>query len=229
MSDTSRALVLLLHGIPSSAPPEPEDRGYSGLARDIARHSYAAAWVNMRAVRGSEGYFSVTGWVRDAQAALEAARDFEGLHGLPVALVGSSAGGAVAAEATRRGAPVDALALLASPAEWLTFTTDPQEALRRITQDAGMQVAPEVLEDPGPWSQEFGEVVTEDAVADLEGPILLVHGTADDVVPVSHAYRIARSAKNAEVKLLPGAGHHLRTIPEVVGALVDWLGRKLVH
>ncbi|HWL64597.1 MAG TPA: hypothetical protein VNP73_01370, partial [Actinomycetota bacterium] len=44
----AQGLVLLLHGIPSTAPPDPEDTGYQGFARHLAARGFAAAWVDMR-------------------------------------------------------------------------------------------------------------------------------------------------------------------------------------
>lgn len=225
--DSPRAVVLLLHGIPSAAPPEPGDAGYPGLARTFAERGWAAAWVEMRGVRSSEGFFSIEGWVHDARAALDVARALDPLDGLPAAIVGSSGGGVVAVEAARRGAPVAALALLATPAAWVSFAGDAGEAIHRITVDAGMSIAPDVLADPAPWIAEFESIVTEEAVADLDLPMLILHGTADDVVPVSHAARIAERARRAEVRILEGGAHQLRKDPEAIRITLDWLDSVL--
>jgi pimeloyl-ACP methyl ester carboxylesterase len=56
-------------------------------------------------------------------------------------------------------------------------------------------------------------------------PVLIVHGSDAEVVPVSHAYRLARRAGDAEVVILEGAAHHLRRHPQVVPLVVDWLPR----
>jgi pimeloyl-ACP methyl ester carboxylesterase len=222
-----RALVLLLHGIPSINPPEPGDTGYPGLARTFAGHGYAAAWVDMRAARDSPGFFSIEGWVADATAALQAARRLEGLESVRAAIVGSSAGGAVATVATARGAQVDALALLAAPARWVSFAGHPEAGVRRITREAGMAVAPEVHDDPGAWADEFRVVSTAEAIGDVDVPVLVVHGDADDVVPVAHASDIAAAAPTAEVHIIEGAGHQLRKVPEALDVVLGWLGRVL--
>jgi pimeloyl-ACP methyl ester carboxylesterase len=222
-----KGLVLLLHGIPSVNPPEPGDTGYPGLARTFADEGWTAAWVDMRSVRGSQGNFSIEGWVRDAHAALDAARTLEGAAGLPIAVVGSSAGGAVAAELARRGAPIRALALLAAPAMWVSFAGDPQDAVRRITEEAGMSLAPEVLEDPSSWAAEFEGVATENSIVSVRVPTLIVHGTADDVVPVHHAQRIADKAPNASLEIIEGAGHQLRRDPAAIRIVLEWLDRVL--
>ena len=217
-----RGTAVLLHGIPSIAPPDPGDLGYPGLAQRFAAEGWAAAWGNMRAVRKSPGYFSIEGWVKDALAIVDAARAAAAADG-PVVLVGSSAGGAVSTEAVRRGAPVDALVLLAAPAEWLSFADDPAMGVFRVQAGAGMELSPETLEDPAPWAAEFENVTTEISVAHVRVPVLVVHGTADDVVPVDHAPRIAAAAPGAQLEIVEGAGHQLRRDERVVSLVLRWL------
>lgn len=223
-----KGLAVLLHGIPSVAPPDPDDEGYPGLARSFAERGWAAAWGDMRAVRKSPGYFSIEGWVADARAIVDAARSQPGLGSLPVALLGSSAGGAVSTEAARRGAPVDALVLLAAPAAWLSFAADPASGVVRVTAGAGMQLAPETLEDPSQWAAEFERVTTELSIEEVGVPVLVVHGTEDDVVPVAHASRIASAAPGARLEILEGAGHQLRRDERAVDVILRWLDEVLI-
>ena len=227
LGERPRGVVVLLHGLPSINPPDPDDRGYQGFATDMAEAGWLAVWADMRAVRRSPGFFSMEGWVRDAQAVVERARGLDIADGLPLALVGSSAGGAVSAEVVRRGAPVDALALLGAPAAWLLFTQDPLEGLRRITEEAGMAVAPEVSEDPTSWASEFDSVNTRSSIEHVTVPTLILHGTADDVVPVRHAQLIAEAAPAAESVILDGAGHILRRDAEARRVLQEWLSKVL--
>jgi uncharacterized protein len=225
--DDPRGLVLLLHGIPSVQPPDPDDRGYSGWIEELAEAGWMSARADLRGVRLSPGFFSIEGWVRDALAVVEKVRRLPPAEGLRLAIVGSSAGGCVAAEATRRGAAVDALALMAAPAAWLSFAAGGPAGVKRITEEAGMAVAPEVVRDPTSWVAEFETIATEGSIAGVEVPTLIVHGTADDVVPVEHAERIAARAPHAEVAILSGAGHQLRRDPEARAVLQDWLERTL--
>jgi pimeloyl-ACP methyl ester carboxylesterase len=217
--------LLLLHGIPSTAPPDPTDEGYPGLARELAGAGYSAAWLNMRAAKGQPGFFSIEGWVRDATAAITTLRASE-FRDLPVVIAGSSAGGAVAAEVARRGVPVEGVILLAAPAEWISFAAHPEAGVQLITEDAGMLLAPEVRADPSAWGQEFREVATERAISEVKVPVLIIHGDQDVVVPPDHAARIAARAPNAEVHLIPEATHQLRRDPRAVQMVLDWLQRR---
>ena len=219
--------VVLLHGIPSVAPPDIGDSGYPGLARDMAARGWAAVWANMRAVRGSPGYFSIEGWVRDARAIVDAARALPGAGGRSLALMGSSAGAAAAVEATVRGAPVDALVLLASPATWVSFATGASAGLARITNDAGMAIDPAVLEDPTEWLGEFDRVTPERSIRLVRVPTLIVHGTADEVVPVDHGRRLGDQAPNADLRIIEGGSHQLRRDPAVIDMVDEWLKRRL--
>jgi dipeptidyl aminopeptidase/acylaminoacyl peptidase len=218
-----KGVVVLLHGLPSAAPADPGDEGYAGFARVFAARGWIAAWADMRAARGAPGFFSIRAWVRDALAIVDAVRALDELGDLPLVLVGSSAGGVVSLEAVRRGARVDAVVLLAAPAEWMSFTADAREGVRRITEDAGMRVAPEVMQDPLEWAAEFVEVAAEQAVAATHLPLLIVHGSADDVVPVAHAARIAGRAERANLWIIEGAGHQLRRHDGIVELVLEWL------
>jgi alpha-beta hydrolase superfamily lysophospholipase len=225
--ENPRGLVVLLHGIPSISPPEPGDTGYPGLAERFAAAGWAALWVDMRAVRGSEGHFSIEGWVRDLQAVLDVRGRHPQIKDLPTVVVGSSAGGAVAATAVNRGAGVRGLALLAAPASWVSFAGDPADALRRITEEAGMTVAPDVIEDPIAWADEFQGVATIAAIGHIDVPVLIVHGTADSVVPVQHAHLLAEAAPDAELRIIEGAEHQVRKEPAAVDALLEWMEKVL--
>lgn len=226
--DEPKGACVLLHGIPSAAPPEPGDTGYPGLADRFAEEGWAAAWVDMRAVRGSKGFFSIEGWVRDARTTIDAVRSTEGIHGLGLALIGSSAGGAVACEVVARGAPVDALAMLAAPASWVHFgRNDAQGGAQRVLKEAGMALSEEVLEDPTRWASEFDTVSPERSIVKVKVPTLIVHGTADDVVPVHHAEILRERAPRAEVRIVQGGGHQLRRDETVLETVFDWLDRTL--
>lgn len=227
MPQRPRGAVVLLHGLPSVNPPPPDDTGYPGWAEEWAERGWLTAWVDMRAVRGSGGYFSIEGWVRDALATVKAARELPEAAGLRLGLIGSSAGGCVSAVAVSRGAPVDALALLGAPAAWVSFAGDGLAGLRRITEEAGMAVAPEVAEDPTSWAAEFDAVTTTTAIAGVDVPTLILHGSADDVVPVSHAHDIAARAPQAELVILEGAPHVLRRERAATELLYDWVGKRL--
>ena len=66
------------------------------------------------------------------------------------------------------------------------------------------------------------------AIAAYEGPVLIVHGDADEAVPVAYAYQAAEEYKNCELAIIPGDSHcydyHLDQVCEAVKA---WLKKQL--
>jgi len=94
--EMARAIVILCRGLPSGAPRDPSDPDYPGLARDLAASRYAGVSFNFRGCYSAPGDFSIAGWCRDLDAIIDGVRAREEVRGLPVVLVGSSAGGAVA-------------------------------------------------------------------------------------------------------------------------------------
>jgi putative redox protein len=219
--DDPRGSVILLHGV-STPVPDPNEATYGVLARAFAERGWASLWVDMRGVRGSEGFFSLSGWLRDGGAAAEIARS---LAPGPFVVVGNSAGGCVATYVAVDDRP-DALVLIATPAAWIAFG-DSDTALQRIQALTGMRISPEVVADPSEWAAEFGDITTARAIGKVASPTLIVHGTADATVPVQHAHTLSDAAPGADVELIEGADHRLRHNPVVVALILDWLDKKL--
>jgi pimeloyl-ACP methyl ester carboxylesterase len=58
-------------------------------------------------------------------------------------------------------------------------------------------------------------------VADIAAPVLLVHGGADRVIPVTHAQRLLHHCRRPELWLRPGDGHV--SILDACSLAMDWL------
>jgi dipeptidyl aminopeptidase/acylaminoacyl peptidase len=62
-------------------------------------------------------------------------------------------------------------------------------------------------------------------------PFLLIHGTADEVVPLEQSEKLLRALQeqgvSAELILKEGGGHPWLTIHEEVAMLSDWFDRQL--
>lgn len=224
-AEHARAVVVLCHGIPGSAPREPEDGGYAALARTVAHAGFAAVWFDFRGVRSSPGDFSIAGWVRDLGAALDALGRDRAAVALPRIVAGSSAGGAVAIACAAGRDDVAAVATLAAPATF-RFAGDAESSLARL-RNAGLIRDPNFPADPDAWWREADEWAAERHVGSLGArPLLIVHGDADDVAPYHHAERLFAKAKPPkELARIPGAGHQLRRDERGVACLLDWLDR----
>ncbi|HVL81546.1 MAG TPA: alpha/beta fold hydrolase [Actinomycetota bacterium] len=221
----ARLVVVLCHGLPSGSPRDPDDPGYPGLARALASQGFAAARFSFSGCYGSGGDLSMPGWVDDLAAVVRAVRT---AVTAPVAVVGSSLGGATALIEAAGDPSVGAVATLAAPADLESLTAEDGGAgfIDRV-RATGLFRTPGYPPDPVGWARQLLETRPEDAARELgERPLLVLHGGRDDVVPPEHGERIAAAASGpVEHVLLPGAGHQLRRDPDAIRALEEWLGR----
>lgn len=219
---SARAVAILLHGMPSGAPREPDDPGYEGLAQSLAERGYAAMRFNFRGAHGSPGEFSLEGWTQDVEAALDAAAGVD--DSLARILIGSSAGGAVAIRAAARRPDVAAVATLAAVASWDAVVADPAALIQRL-RNTGIIHDPAFPPDVAAWTREFADGSAETLAPRVAPrPLLLIHGDADEVVPYPHAERLfAAAGQPKELVRIPGGRHRLRRDERALAALLDWL------
>jgi alpha-beta hydrolase superfamily lysophospholipase len=223
--DDPTLLIALCHGIPGSSPRDPADDGYEGFARALVQLGYGAFWFDFRGVRGSPGEFSIAGWVRDLDAAMNAIDADAEIGGIPRAIVGSSAGGAVAIAVAARREDVVAVATLAAPASFSFggLMRDPKHVLQ-IFRNTGIIHDPAFPSEVESWWREFAEHAPEDTVGKIAPrPVLLVHGDSDDVVGYPHAERLFIAAgEPKELVRIPHGEHQLRRDPRTMDVLADW-------
>jgi len=186
------------------------------LATDLANAGYAAWNVEYRRVGGGGGWpttFSDLAAAVDALAAAVQERAGGRLDLDRVVAVGHSAGGHLAVwAAARRGLPPDAPGAA------------PRVRLRGAVSQAGVvDLAAAAREGLGGGAAQAllgggpGAVPERYAVASpyerlpLGVPVALVHGEADDIVPIGQSERYAAEARRrgdaVELVRLPGTGH----------------------
>jgi pimeloyl-ACP methyl ester carboxylesterase len=153
---------------------------------------------------------SVDGW---AEHVLERAQG-------DLAAVGASLGGYVAL-AMARAAPQRVKTLLLAGAR---ATADPPERraardeMIRVVQAEGIAGWNREFAPPGPEDRTTDELVrgiqalrdrrdATDVVAGFEGPITVVVGDGDEILPVDEARQIAESAPDGTLEIVEGAGH----------------------
>ena len=56
-------------------------------------------------------------------------------------------------------------------------------------------------------------------------PLLVVHGSDDDLVPVFDARVLVDAHGDAELRIMNGAGHRVRHDPRAIAVLLGWLDR----
>lgn len=198
-----KCAVLFFHGngdVVASSAP---------LGRFVARKGCTFLAIAYRGYPGSGGSPSEEGIARDARALWKKAMDL-GFTPDRVMLHGMSLGGGVA---IRLASEVQPAALVAEA----TFTSMADVA---ATQYPWVPVRT-LLRSPFP-SIERAPAIT--------GPVLVAHGTADSLIPVTHGRALAKAFPNARYLELPAYGHQELVLSDAgcrdaYAALVDWLGQ----
>jgi pimeloyl-ACP methyl ester carboxylesterase len=211
--------VVLLHAFPL------DERMWQPQLATLAEHDvYAPRFYELE---GS----SVDGW---------AAQVLERVEGELVA-VGASLGGYVAL-AMIRAAPERTRGLLLAGAR---ATADPPErrAVRdemiRVVRADGIEGWNREFSPPGPEDRTIDELVrgiealrdrrdATDVVSAYQGPVTIVVGDQDELLPVDEARQIAESAPDARLEIVEGAGHVVSAdAPERFNQILSELLRRL--
>ena len=217
--------LCICHGIPV-APPDPTDKGYALLAQRFCQAGFMTLIFNFRGTGESEGNLDIPGWTRDLRAAL----DF--LYGLGetdrerICLLGFSGGAAVSVYAAAHDPRVSVVVTCACPADFRSLRQEETapEAIQRFRQIGAIRDDdfPASIEE---WERGF-ETVSPVNWVDKISPrsLLLVHGDADELIPLEHARRLYEKAKEPkELKIIPGARHKLRLDKAAMDFVLDWL------
>ena len=211
--------ALLLHGLP-------------GLEKnsDIAYALRDAGWnvliLHYRGCWGSEGDYTLAGIPEDVRAAVDTitCRDFP-VDSNRIAAVGHGWGGWAAIIAASRDPRIRAVVTLGGLSNLRTMSLSDEHAadcarfLRNIT-GRGIQ---------SQW-RALGATYNPVDLMDLLKlcPLLVVHGTADEVVPVSQAMELKTQAPAAEIVLMEGADHVFsQHRKQLVATVVPWVTSKL--
>ena len=236
--------VILLHGFTGNS--KEAHFMFVKTARDFARNGLVALRFDFRGSGDSEGRFvdmTAAGEISDAVGALDFFAAQPEVDKGRMGLLGLSLGGCVAACTAGSDARVKSLVLWSAAA----FSTAWREIGGIRVRDPIQWLLPEqeaALRQQG-WFDIGGlrlgadfvdriqEVEPLASVAKYEGPVLVVHGTEDDTVPVAdaHAYHAAASGEK-RLLLVDGADHTYSGLPweaQVIQAsrrwFVDTLGR----
>jgi len=208
-SEGASTCVITCHGLYSSKDSEK----YIGIARRFCREGLAVLRFDFRGCGESGGQFedtSLTGRMKDLEGALGFVRE-QGCESIGV--MGSSLGGTVAVLTAARDRRVKALVTWATPCHVNElFREEGTKGLEKLRGDA-----------------EKHDVVKD--VKELHCPVLIVHGSLDEQVPLSHAnvlYDNTNEPKN--IQIVEGADHRL-TDPShrrrAVELTLDWFRKYL--
>lgn len=226
-SGSAPALVLC-HDFPT--PP----RGSlaSGLtfpefADRIAAHvGWTVLTFNFRGTGGSHGDFSIGAWSADIRLAVDQVLALQ--DNLGAWILGTGVGGALALGVGAKDPRVRGIAALGTPANLDDWSRDPGRFARHCRR-MGVFDTDDAPVDLNAWAREFTAV---DAVASARAlaprPLLLLHGTDDDVVSAADAQLLAEAHGSAELRIVRNAGRRLRHDPRAVASILGWLDRQII-
>lgn len=218
--------VCVCHGIPSGNPPDPADGGYPALAETICRQGFAVLIFNFRGTGGSEGNLDILGWGRDLNTAISYLRTQPEVDPSCISLLGFSGGAAVSVYVASQDKRVSSVIACACLAEFSFIKTveeplDIVEHMRNIGAIRDEDFPHSVDE----WIDGFRLVRPIDYVARISPrPLLLVHGSQDEAVDISHARRLfARAGEPKQLVIIEGGGHRLRQNKKAMQIVFEWL------
>jgi putative redox protein len=195
--------------------PELADR----IARDVG---WLVFTFNFRGTGGSEGDFSVGGWLADQRMAVDLLSARDEVNGVWIA--GTGAGGTLALCTAATDERVRGVATISSQARLREWDTNRfVEHCRRM----GVLRTPGAPVDLSAWQREIAEIDAVAAAGKLAPrPLLVLHGSEDDVAPLDDARLLADAHGDAELRIVATAGRRLRHDPRAVASLLGWLDRQ---
>jgi uncharacterized protein len=217
--------LIICHGIPGSGTPRPlDDPGYEELAEDFTSSGIAAVIFNFRGCGDSGGNFDMMGWVRDLEAVLDKTLNTPHIDPTRVMLLGFSGGGAAAIRVAAESARVFGVAAAGTPAHFGIFEKSAADVVADF-KERGLIRDPGFPPDPDRWIDGFTQIEPRRWIAQVQAKhILIVHGDADELIPLEHAREIFNHAPAgvAELQVIPGGAHRLRLDPRCIELLRHW-------
>jgi fermentation-respiration switch protein FrsA (DUF1100 family) len=229
-NQTPYPTVCVCHGIPVKSP-DPNDRGYPLLAERICREGLAVLIFNFRGTGASNGNLDILGWTRDLKAVIDYLWALPEVDRSHLSLLGFSGGAAVSVYVAVQDNRVSSIVTCACPAEFdsLIGANDSQSIIDHFREIGAIRDKdfPYSVED---WLSGFRLISPIKCVAGIvPRPLLLVHGSKDELVDVSHAYKLyAKARQPKQIIIVDGAGHRLRQNEGAMAIVIDRLKSQLL-
>ncbi len=224
----TRSGLLIAHPFPE--PAQGSARGWSTYPELADRIAAGSGWVcltvALRGMAGSEGDFSIAGWLRDLQVAFEALLAESDVAG--AWLCGFGLGGSLALCLAAEDERILGVASFAAPADLDDWAAEPRRFLEHA-RAVGVVRDPGFPTDLDRWTRELRDTRPVRLVSRIgPRPLLIVHGSDDDKVPIVDARALAEAADgHADLRVVSSAGHQLRHDPRAIAVLLGWLDREV--
>lgn len=211
--------VLFLHGFPGSEQNV-------DIRRQLLKNGVASFALHFSGAWGSEGYYSFSQLVPQAGTALKflAAQDFVDKKRL--AVFGFSMGGWAAINLAGRTRGLRGVAAVAPVGGPEIVGSGVRDHVGHLSRTLRVRSAAALAKD---FVRSVTALDPAKAAAALDCPLLLVHGTKDDLVPSAVSQRLLAATLMPKTLVLGrGAGHDFLDRREWLSGLVaGWLSRRL--
>lgn len=220
-------LVIIIHGFTGWM----DERHILAVSRALNAIGFATLRVDMYGHGKSGGEFrrhTLYKWLTNAMTVIDYARSLDFVTDLY--LCGHSQGGltvmlAAAMERDRISgiiplSPAVMIPELARKGELLGLDFDPEHVPDTLASWDGREL-------DGNYARVAQTINVEEAIDRYDGPVLMIHGNADESVPVHYAVEAAKRYKHCDLVLVPGDTHcydlHLDMVAE---AVTEWMSGR---
>lgn len=217
-------LVVVIHGFTGHI----EEEHIVAVSRGMNEIGFATLRADMYGHGHSDGEFrkhTLFKWMTNALTVIDYARGLDFVT--DIYLCGHSQGGLLVMLAAAmkhdivKGliplSPACMIPEIARSGELLGLNFDPDNIPETLQSWDGREL-------DGNYVRVAQTIRVEDAVERYRGPVLIVHGDADEAVPVQYGVRAAEAYANAKLVLIPGDDHcYNRHLDQVVSAVKAWL------
>jgi len=221
--------VCICHGIPADVV-DPSDGGYPLLAERLCEQGLAVLIFNFRGAGVSGGNLDILGWTRDLKAAIDYLYSLPEVDGTRLSIVGFSGGAAVSIYVAAHDRRVSSVASCACPTDFTLFTevTEPRSLIDHFRSIGAIRDKDFPL-STAEWINGFQLVCPIKYIDRITPrPLLLVHGSKDEVVAIADAQQLYdKAGEPKQISIIEGAGHRLRQDERAVAVVISWLKAHL--
>ena len=218
--------LVICHGFPPVRnAARVSAKSFPELADRIATElGWKVLVFTFRGCGDSAGNFSFRGWLDDLASAVRFLRRQSDVSGIWTA--GFGTGGAIAICGAARDPSIKGVAAVSAPADFDDWANHPRRLLQHA-REVGLIHDPAFPSGFDSWAREVREVRAIACVRELAPrPLLVLHGSEDDAVPVFDARVLADAHGDADLRIIEGGPHQLRHDPRAVAVLLGWLDRQ---